>query len=476
MGAEPLDAEGVTFELRPVMSRSRAILPAALLIALPCAIEPASAAPEAKARATRQTVSLKGDPITFSPTVIDEAEHVELPVNLIISADEKTLLATLLHRGWSLHRPLGDHSHSVPEHELRLDGRPPALDLEHAGTQIDERLRLVLWRYPDKPGPKPVRLPVWIASASRVAGVRPLSPPATPPKAVPEVVDRVIADLSFGLAQTRTVSEPGTAHSRLRWVELAEPPDGAEQLVPDVHPALDRPPESPALPPPRPIKERAEGLPRLKPLPPPRTVSAEVISLGPRPQPQVALTFDACSTLDRSFYDERVTRVLRETKTPATLFVSGRWAETHLRQVQELARDPLFEIANHSYMHPHMTEVPEERQREELLWTQQILYSLTDKVPRFFRPPYGELDDPLAHHAAEVGLRTVEYDFPSGDPDQHITKERLIAWVVKKARPGSIVVMHMNRHGWHTAEALPQIIAGLRARKFELVRVGDMVP
>ena len=67
------------------------------------------------------------------------------------------------------------------------------------------------------------------------------------------------------------------------------------------------------------------------------------------------------------------------------------------------------------------------------------------------------------------------FDFPSGDPDKRITKERLIAWVLAKARPGSIVVMHMNRHGWHTAEALPEIIQGLRERGFVLSTVGGLV-
>jgi peptidoglycan/xylan/chitin deacetylase (PgdA/CDA1 family) len=140
-----------------------------------------------------------------------------------------------------------------------------------------------------------------------------------------------------------------------------------------------------------------------------------------------------------------------------------------------LAEIPLFEIANHSYIHPHMTEVPPDRQREELLWTQQILLSLTGKLPRFFRPPYGEVNEELADVAAQSGLHTVEYDFASGDPDKHITRERLVAWVLAKARPGSIIVMHMNRRGWHTAEALPDIISGLRAKGMVLSTVGEMV-
>src|SRR5204862_1953703 len=109
------------------------------------------------------------------------------------------------------------------------------------------------------------------------------------------------------------------------------------------------------------------------------------------------------------------------------------------------------------------------------LWTQQILLTLTGKLPRFFRSPYGEVNAELAGVAAETGLRTVEFDFASGDPDKHFTKERLVGWVLAKARPGSIVVMHMNRRGWHTGEALPDIIAGLRKAGFELARVADLV-
>ncbi len=225
-----------------------------------------------------------------------------------------------------------------------------------------------------------------------------------------------------------------------------------------------------------PTAHHPSGAPLLKPLPPLQPVLAEVITRPEGAGRRVALTFDACSTLDRSFYDDRITRALVGTKTPATLFISGRWAETHLRQMRVLSEIPLFEIANHSYIHPHMTEVPQERQREELLWTQQILFSLTGKLPRFFRPPYGEVDSELALVAAQNGLRTVEYDFPSGDPDKHLTRERLVAWVLAKARSGSIVVMHMNRRGWHTAEALPDIIAGLRAKGFVLSQVGEMVP
>jgi len=399
-----------------------------------------------------RTLSIDGKPINVA--AVAEVGTAKLPVNLLVSAEERTLVATLLHRGWTPDDPATEKA--TPEAPVTLAGLRPDLDLEHAGAHIDERLRLLLWRRLERPR----GLPLWIAVALRQSGVRPLLAPTQPPAAVQDAVDRVLADLSFGLSQSRPVGE----QPRVAWVELADAPAGAEDLLSDLPPASEPP-----------LQPNGTAAPLLRPLPTLEPVSAAVISRPEIAGKRVALTFDACSTLERSFYDDRITRVLLQTKTPATMFLSGRWAETHLRQVRVLSEIPLFELGNHSYIHPHMTEVPEDRQREELLWTQQILLSLTGKLPRLFRAPYGEIDSELAQVAAQNGLRTVEYDFPSGDPDKHFTRERLVGWVLAKARPGSIVVMHMNRHGWHTAEALPEIIAGLRAKGFVLSKVSEMI-
>jgi peptidoglycan/xylan/chitin deacetylase (PgdA/CDA1 family) len=67
------------------------------------------------------------------------------------------------------------------------------------------------------------------------------------------------------------------------------------------------------------------------------------------------------------------------------------------------------------------------------------------------------------------------YDLASGDPDSTISRERLIRYVVTSARNGSIIVMHMNGRGWHTAEALPEIIQALRAKGFIFSKVSDLL-
>ncbi len=167
--------------------------------------------------------------------------------------------------------------------------------------------------------------------------------------------------------------------------------------------------------------------------------------------------------------------VLLRDNVPATLFLSGRWVEKNPEKAKFLASQPQFEIADHSFYHPHMTEKPDDRDLRELKRTQAIIKKITGKTPRYFRPPYGETDERVVKLAASVGLTTVQYDLASGDPDPDLSPQRIVRVVLRDARGGSIIVFHMNKNGVHTAEILPQVVEGLRKKGFELVTVGELL-
>lgn len=207
------------------------------------------------------------------------------------------------------------------------------------------------------------------------------------------------------------------------------------------------------------------------PLPP---VTPQVITHGGRAVKAVALTFDACQTRRPSGYDAKIIGILRSTHTPATLVLGGRWMETHPAATRSLAADPLFELGNHSYLHPHMTEITKAEMRQELQQTQDVMYRLTGKQGVLFRPPYGEYDTALVDEAARLGLKTLTWEVVTGDPDPHIKAPAIVHTVLTRTRPGSIVIMHMNGRGWHTAEALPAVIRGLRQRGYRLVTVSQL--
>lgn len=202
---------------------------------------------------------------------------------------------------------------------------------------------------------------------------------------------------------------------------------------------------------------------------------AVIIEHGSRQSGTIALTFDACPTGQPDEYDEKVIEVLLREKAPATLFMSGRWVEKNTEKAKYLAEQPQFEIANHAYWHPHMLEKDDARILRELKRTQAIIKKVAGKTPRYFRPPYGEVDERLARLAKSAGLVTIQYDIASGDPDPGLAPQRIVRGVLRNAQGGSIVVFHMNRKGVHTAEVLPEVIKGLREKGFTLVTVGELL-
>ncbi len=223
---------------------------------------------------------------------------------------------------------------------------------------------------------------------------------------------------------------------------------------------------------PLPYEPPLAGIQVAPPLP---AVAPEVVKHGPRRKKRIALTFDACATQGPSRFDERVIRTLISMKVPATLFLGGKWMEEYPDETQELANHPQFELANHTYLHPHLPHESDERVREELVRTQDMLYTLTGRRATLFRAPYGELDARVARLGAEAGMIAIQYDLASGDPDPRISSKRLIEYVRGQSRNGSIVVMHMNGRGWKTAEALPRIVLGLRKKGYKLVTVSELL-
>jgi len=150
-----------------------------------------------------------------------------------------------------------------------------------------------------------------------------------------------------------------------------------------------------------------------------------IVAHGPRDSKKIALTFDACPTGKPDEYDDQVVDILLREKVPATLFMSGRWVEKNHDKAKLLASHPQFELAAHSYYHPHMMEKPDDRDMRELKRTQAVIKKVTGKTPRYFRPPYGEADERIVKLAASAGLVTIQYDIASGDPDPNLSPQRI---------------------------------------------------
>ena len=207
----------------------------------------------------------------------------------------------------------------------------------------------------------------------------------------------------------------------------------------------------------------------------------------PAGQKLIALTFDLCQTRGSvAGYDGAIVDYLRSETVPATFFAGGLWLATHRERAVQLAADPLFELGNHSWTHHDLHSATGSVVADEILRTEAALADTRAAArtvcerarltggPRLFRFPYGSCAPaPLAAVNA-LGSVVIQWSVVSGDPDG--TSGATISHaVLAEAKPGSIVVMHANGRGTHTAEALRAIVPALRARGFTFATVAELL-
>ncbi|GGQ03170.1 lipoprotein [Streptomyces griseomycini] len=205
----------------------------------------------------------------------------------------------------------------------------------------------------------------------------------------------------------------------------------------------------------------------------------------------VALTFDADMTADQGpraaagerFDHPRLIAALRTLEVPATVFMTGRWAEEYPDQARSIGRDPLFEVANHSYSHYAFTAdchglptVPADRMRADVerAYTAFREVGVEDPMP-YFRFPGGCYDRVALRALTPTGVTAVQWDVVGGDAFA-TDAEAVARQVLDGVRPGSVVVLHCTRSAAPTTErAVRTIVPELRRRGYRFVKVSELI-
>ncbi|MEU0225863.1 polysaccharide deacetylase family protein [Streptomyces sp. NPDC006284] len=217
-----------------------------------------------------------------------------------------------------------------------------------------------------------------------------------------------------------------------------------------------------------------------------------VFEHGPRAGGKtVALTFDADMTADQGpraaagerFDNPRLIEALRTLKVPATVFMTGRWAEEYPDAARSIGRDPRFEVANHSYSHHAYTDdcyglptVPEDRMRADVerAYTAFREAGVANAMP-YFRFPGGCYDDGALKALTATGVTAVQWDVVSGDAFA-TDADAVARQVLDGVRPGSVVVMHCTRSAAPvTEQAVRTIVPELRSRGYRFVKVSELI-
>ncbi|NJN69049.1 MAG: hypothetical protein HC801_01165 [Nitrospira sp.] len=80
-------------------------------------------------------------------------------------------------------------------------------------------------------------------------------------------------------------------------------------------------------------------------------------------------------------------------------------------------------------------------------------------------PPYGEYNDVTVALANMLGLRFIQWNIESGDPDPTLSPDQILTRVANRAKPGSIVVFHANGKGKQTKQVIEQLTMDIHPRK-----------
>src|SRR5205807_4802420 len=185
--------------------------------------------------------------------------------------------------------------------------------------------------------------------------------------------------------------------------------------------------------------------------------------------PYVAMTFDDGPSAKLT---PKLLDLLAAHHIKATFFLIGQNVAENPDIVAREVREG-HEIANHSWSHPNLAKMSDDRVRDQLHKTEDAIRSASGNRPTLLRPPYGSITVRQKKWInQEFGYKIVLWDVDQLDwrrPGPNVVCNRII----KNTRAGSIVLAHDIHPG--TIEAMPCVLNQLEAKGFKFVTVSELI-
>ncbi len=179
----------------------------------------------------------------------------------------------------------------------------------------------------------------------------------------------------------------------------------------------------------------------------------------------IALTFDDGPHYK---YTSLLLDGLKERNVKATFFVLGCNAEKNYSLLKRMA-DEGHLIGNHTYSHKNLYRLKETKIKEEIDKTNQIIEAITGKMPKYFRPSYGNYNGKILKLA---NMEAILWNVDSLDWKIKNSK-RITYRVINKVNDGSIILMHDIYKSSVNAALL--IIDKLQQEGYEFVTVEELL-
>jgi peptidoglycan-N-acetylmuramic acid deacetylase len=172
-------------------------------------------------------------------------------------------------------------------------------------------------------------------------------------------------------------------------------------------------------------------------------------------------------------YTPMILDVLKKEKVPATFFVTGHYLLSAGDIVKRMVKEGHI-VGNHSWHHPDMTAVSDERIREELEKVRVKTEELTgQKKMKYLRPPRGVFSERTMQIAKEEGFTHVFWSLAF--VDWNVNQQR--GWqysydnIMRQVHPGCILLLHTVSED--NANAIEKVIKDLKKKGYKFKSLDD---
>ena len=183
-----------------------------------------------------------------------------------------------------------------------------------------------------------------------------------------------------------------------------------------------------------------------------------------RSRKAVALTFDDGPNPNTT---PVALELLKKYNAKGTFFMVGKAVAGNEEIIKQVVAEG-HQIGNHSWSHPLLTKISLEQAKSQINDTTEALKKASGQDVHIMRPPYGGINATIQ--------AAVDQSFILWDVDTLDWKNRNTASImkeVKKAQPGSIILMHDVHQT--TSDALPLILQYLTEQGFDMVTIEELM-
>lgn len=212
----------------------------------------------------------------------------------------------------------------------------------------------------------------------------------------------------------------------------------------------------------------------------------------------LALTFDGGSS---NIGTKEILDILAEKKVYCTIFLTGQFIQNFPDLVEEIITNG-HEVGNHSYSHPHFTNleidgknnsrtyVNQNYLQSQLNRTDSLFYNLTKKhMMPFWRAPFGEINREILFWAAELGYRHIGWSYHCDSWDwvedknselyrtAEDIKNHFLQLEQKDGLNGKIILMHLGseRSEDFPYQTLGELIDSLKSKGYTFKKISELL-